>query len=104
MATFSTSQQETNRKILEDLQLKKQQLSKTNILGPISTPQLHIPSLQPISLSSENSSRTTAYNLTTQSLGFFIIQDSVCGNSILPVIPRFENTTPVPQATPAKPK
>lgn len=96
---------ETNRKILEDLQLKKQQLSKTsNILGTsiISSPQLHIPNLQPISLS-ENSSRT-AYNLTTQAIGFFIVQDSLCGNTILPVIPRFENTTPVPQATTAKPK
>lgn len=98
---------ETNRKILEDLQIKKQQLTKTNILGTttIQSPQLYSQSnFQQFSLPSENSSRTAAYNLTTQSLGFFIIQDSVCGNSILPVIPRFDNPPTVPQNSAAKPK
>lgn len=41
-----------------------------------------------------NTSRAAWTQATSQSFGFFVHQDSVFGNSILPVLPRFENGPP----------
>lgn len=39
-----------------------------------------------------SSSRTAWTQANNQSFGFFIPQDSVFGNNILPVLPRFDTT------------
>lgn len=112
-----------NRKILEDLQIKKNLLQKG--VGPVSTIpgiinsnplsmplvsififtsqcrvvflmcyifQLMQTGIQQQTDSVQNNSSRTAWNLATnQSSGFFVPQDSVFGNNILPVLPRFDN-------------
>ncbi|CAH1732578.1 SOSS complex subunit C homolog B-like [Aphis gossypii] len=71
-----------NRKILEDLELKKQILLKT---GAIPTPP---------TVSHPTTQGTSECHFqraqTLQSTGFFINTDSAFGNSLLPVLPRFE--------------
>jgi len=71
-----------NRKILEDLELKKQILLKT---GVVPTP----PTVShPTTPGTSDSHFQRAQAL--QSAGFFITTDSAFGNSILPVLPRIE--------------
>ncbi|XP_060861079.1 SOSS complex subunit C homolog isoform X1 [Metopolophium dirhodum] len=71
-----------NRKILEDLELKKQILLKT---GAVPTP----PTVShPTTPGTSDSHFQRAQAL--QSAGFFITTDSAFGNSILPVLPRIE--------------
>lgn len=70
-----------NRKILEDLELKKQLLLKT---GAAPTPTVTHPTTP--GTSDSHFQRAQAL----QSTGFFITTDSAFGNSILPVLPRIE--------------
>lgn len=96
-----------NRKILEELQLKKQFLLKhgagsnlnspSSILPLVSTPTNTIPfntapaaSLVPDSHSS-SAARAALHSAHSQSFAYFVSQDSSFGNLILPVLPRFEN-------------
>lgn len=111
---FNSNQLDTNRKILEDLHQKKQSLEKSFSGNSKSTPTV-APGVQgnPISggisyqQNSQNNftdfnsvSQRTGWTLSTltTSFGFFIPQESLFGNSNLPVIPRFDtpkSTTPV---------
>lgn len=102
----SNSQADVTKKILEDIQIKKQLLQKgvspvTSNIG--ATPAgLTIPQyVQATTQSQANQPAESTINATTkavynqalsQSYGFFIPQDSLFGNSIIPVLPRFENT------------
>lgn len=102
----SNAQADVTKKILEDIQIKKQLLQKgvspvTSNIG--ATPAgLTIPQyVQATSQSQTNQPVESTINATTkavynqalsQSYGFFIPQDSLFGNSIIPVLPRFENT------------
>ncbi|CAO1378414.1 unnamed protein product [Diamesa hyperborea] len=81
------SQQEINsRKILENLNFKKQQLEKG--INPASTPlSLNQPKEPVINLSA----RATYTTAQTTSFGYFVETDSSFGNSILPVLPRFND-------------
>ncbi|CAD7089744.1 unnamed protein product [Hermetia illucens] len=107
--TISAQQEINNRKILEDLQLKKQLLQKgvspvvtsipnlTVVSANPSMPQFLPSAPQPAQQADSpvNTTARTAWNqANTQSFGFFVPQDSVFGNSILPVLPRFENNLP----------
>ncbi|XP_050421901.1 SOSS complex subunit C homolog [Adelges cooleyi] len=71
-----------NRKILEDLEIKKQLLLKT---GAVPTPPTVLHSTTP-GTSDSHFQRTQVL----QSTGFFITTDSAFGNSILPVLPRID--------------
>jgi SOSS complex subunit C len=74
-----------NRKILEDIQLKKQLLQKA---GPGLA--LHVNAVT--AAQQQTASQQSQYNLAvSQSLGFYIPTDSAHGNSVLPVLPRFDN-------------
>lgn len=103
----SNAQADVTKKILEDIQIKKQLLQKgVNSVTPniTATPAgLTIPqyvqatsqaqSNQPVE-SSINATTKAVYNQAlSQSYGFFIPQDSLFGNNIIPVLPRFENTS-----------
>lgn len=103
--TISAQQEINNRKILEDLQIKKQLLQKgvTSVVAAIpnttiTTSNSSMPQFMPanpLQLQPDtpiNSTSRTAWNqANTQSFGFFVPQDSIFGNSILPVLPRFDN-------------
>ncbi|XP_077297102.1 SOSS complex subunit C homolog B [Arctopsyche grandis] len=101
-----------NRKILEELHLKKQMLLKqgaTSNLGgssvsltstPITAP-LPVSTIPPISATAilpqmsdthmiNTSHRAALNNANATSCGFFVPQDSSFGNQILPVLPRFD--------------
>lgn len=90
-----------NRKILEELQLKKQLLLKQGavtapVIPLVPTPPGALPfSGAPATLLGENhttSAQRAALNSAhSQSFGFFVSQDSSFGNLILPVIPRFDS-------------
>lgn len=102
----SNAQADVTKKILEDIQIKKQLLQKgvSPVTPNISTTPagLTIPQyIQATSQSQSNPPADTSINATTkavwnqalsQSYGFFIPQDSLFGNSIIPVLPRFDNT------------
>lgn len=83
-----------NRKILEELQLKKQLLLKQGVqstLSPtslqgISSPNITTSDGHPMS----TAQRTALQTANAQSAGYFITQDSSFGNLILPVLPRFD--------------
>ncbi|XP_068242054.1 SOSS complex subunit C homolog isoform X2 [Palaemon carinicauda] len=82
------------RKILEELQLKKQLILKQGASQPLNTPAT---SAQPTGWSSGtdghiagNSQRSSLVQATSSSFGYFIHQDSSFGNFILPVLPRLE--------------
>lgn len=108
--TINAQQELNNRKILEDLQIKKQLLQKgvgpvaSTIPGIINTNPLSMPLFMQTGNQQQtqqqndavlnNSSRTAWNQATNQSSGFFVPQDSVFGNSILPVLPRFDTTNP----------
>ncbi|KYM80280.1 SOSS complex subunit C like protein [Atta colombica] len=88
-----------NRKILEELQLKKQMLLKQgvaptlNTLGVSSTGSVsNIPATQSndgVAMSA--SARAALHNAHAASFGYFVTQDSSFGNLILPVLPRNHN-------------
>ncbi|KAH8373380.1 hypothetical protein KR009_004584 [Drosophila setifemur] len=110
--TTSAQQAETNRKILEEIQTKKQLLAGGIINLGISN-QMPSPQLlgQPTTVTPDfqlgvggvtsNATPTAraAFNPTSSTtLGFFVSQDSYFGNSFLPVLPRLE---PLPSTVPA---
>lgn len=85
-----------NRKILEDLLLKKQMLLKQGVVPTLSPSAINAPVLpQPPSMTPEqqqmNMMQRNAQNLAASSITFYITTDSNSGNQILPVIPRLEN-------------
>lgn len=101
--TINAQQEINNRKILKDLQINKQLLEKGVVPGiTASSPNLNMPSF----IQSGTQQQTTDFTLgpslrstqawtqaTNQSFGFFVPQDSLFGNSILPVLPRIDNQT-----------
>lgn len=103
MAYQATNAREiANRKILEDLQLKKQLLLKQGVVPNLSstpiTPSIQVgtPTNIPANVAPDvhvmsSTQRAALIHAHTQSFGFFVPQDSSFGNSILPVLPRFEN-------------
>lgn len=85
------------RKILEDLQLKKQMILKQGASQALNTPP---PQQTATGWSSGtdghiagNSSQRQVQQTTAQSFGYFVSQDSSFGNFILPVLPRLEPKT-----------
>lgn len=93
-----SAQQETTRKILEDLQIKKQLLQKgvsppIPILPTTNSMTQFMPTTQvPIPTTTDTIPlNSTARSANSNSNGFFIPQDSIFGNSILPVLPRLDN-------------
>lgn len=96
----STAQQaDVTKKILEDIQNSKKQLLQKGVAS--NSAGLTIPQYiqannqsQP-GQTSDSSINATAKAVLTQALnssyGFFIAQDSLFGNSIIPVLPRFDS-------------
>lgn len=85
-----------NRKILEELQLKKQLLIKQGVASTLNSsnfPGLGSTTVQSSDGHSMNSHQQRAALQTAhaQSMGYFISQDSLFGNLILPVLPRFNS-------------
>ncbi|XP_067009204.1 SOSS complex subunit C homolog isoform X2 [Anabrus simplex] len=89
-----------NRKILEELQLKKQLLLKQGVQTTLSTPNITTPVLGPGSGAAamipegyviSSSQRAALQHANSQSFGYFVPQDSSFGNLILPVLPRYES-------------
>ncbi|KAH8328267.1 hypothetical protein KR067_007524 [Drosophila pandora] len=115
--TTSAQQADTTRKILEEIQTKKQLLAGGIINLGINT-QMSTPQLlgQPTTVTPDfqlgvggiaaNATPTAraAFNPTSSTtLGFFVPQDSYFGNSFLPVLPRLEplpSSIATPPATP----
>ncbi|XP_014214176.1 SOSS complex subunit C-like [Copidosoma floridanum] len=90
-----------NRKILEELQLKKQMLLKQGVQQSLGS-SLNIPSIITSSATSQQSGdganmtsmqRAALLNAHAHSTGYFITQESSFGNLILPVLPRFNETS-----------
>ncbi|XP_053681869.1 SOSS complex subunit C homolog B isoform X2 [Sabethes cyaneus] len=102
------SSTDVTKKILEDIQIKKQLLQKgvSSVSSNITVTPAGLTIPQYIQATNQTQSTLTVEtNINTatkavwnqalnQSYGFFIPQDSLYGNSIIPVLPRFENTTP----------
>lgn len=83
---------EVNQRILEDLQLKKQQLQKGGA-STATTSSVVIPGyMQMSTVSDPNPVAPVSVATNQQSFGYFIPQDSAFGNTILPVLPRYETT------------
>lgn len=86
----------TNRKILEDLQLKKQLLLKQGVASTLNSSSLPVLGSTNINNSESHANamssvqRAALQQANAQSMGYFISQDSSFGNLILPVIPRFD--------------
>lgn len=82
MAFFGiNSQQEVNQRILEDLQIKKQLLQKGGASSVV------IPQYMQMSVSEPSAAPLST---SSQTFGYFITTDSAFGNTILPVLPRFD--------------
>lgn len=96
-----------NRKILEELQIKKQLLLKQGAANNLnSSPQIPLSintgntlstpfsTAQAANLIAEShnqsAQRAALHSANSQSFAFFITQDSSFGNLILPVLPRFD--------------
>lgn len=83
-----------NRKILEDLQLKKQLLLKQGVAPTLTSTALPVLGSPTVAIadgfSMSSVQRTALQAANSQSTGFFITQDSSFGNYILPVLPRFD--------------
>ncbi|KAJ8951519.1 hypothetical protein NQ318_000216 [Aromia moschata] len=90
----NTQRELANRKILEELQLKKQLLLKQGVASTLNSsalPVLGSTTVQSSDGHSMNSAQRAALQTAnTQSTGYFISQDSSFGNLILPVLPRFD--------------
>ncbi|KAF2355116.1 SOSS complex subunit C [Trinorchestia longiramus] len=89
------------RKILEDLQFKKQMFLKQGVSQAL-TPASNIHQSTGWQSGTDghlagtgNSQRSTLLTATAHSFGSFIAQDSSFGNSILPVLPRLDPTPPL---------
>ncbi|EGI60278.1 PREDICTED: SOSS complex subunit C homolog isoform X1 [Acromyrmex echinatior] len=88
-----------NRKILEELQLKKQMLLKQGVAPTLNTLGVSSTgSVSNIAATQSNdgvamtaSARAALHNAHAASFGYFVTQDSSFGNLILPVLPRFDN-------------
>ncbi|GJQ83208.1 hypothetical protein Trydic_g18232 [Trypoxylus dichotomus] len=82
-----------SRKILEELQLKKQLLLKQGVASSLNCqlPSLGSPNITTSDGHSMSSAQRAALQTANaQSAGYFISQDSSFGNLILPVLPRFD--------------
>ncbi|KAJ8921560.1 hypothetical protein NQ315_010465 [Exocentrus adspersus] len=83
-----------NRKILEELQLKKQLLLKQGVASTLNASALPVLGSTPTQSTDGHSmnslQRAALQTANTQSTGFFISQDSSFGNLILPSISGFE--------------
>lgn len=103
----NAQQADVTKKILEDIQNSKKQLLQKGVTSNINSsnsagltiPQYIQANSQPQpSQPSDSSINATAKAVWTQaqsqSYGFFVAQDSLFGNSIIPVLPRFDNTPP----------
>ncbi|EFN86335.1 SOSS complex subunit C homolog [Harpegnathos saltator] len=96
----SNSRELQNRKILEELQLKKQMLLKQGV-APSLTSSLAVSSTGSASnisttqssdgIAMSASQRAALHNAHAASFGYFVTQDSSFGNLILPVLPRFDS-------------
>lgn len=100
-----------SRKILQEIQLKKQLLLKQGAVPSLNStpaPILPLATTPPGTISfagipgapvnslfaetpNTSAQRTALHAAHSQSFGFFITQDSSFGNLILPVVPRIEN-------------
>ncbi|XP_066594226.1 SOSS complex subunit C homolog [Prorops nasuta] len=85
-----------NRKILEELQLKKQMLLKQGVAptlnNPITVPSAaSTPNLPSTQSSDGVTMRASQWAAHTASFGYFVTTDSSFGNLILPVLPRFDS-------------
>ncbi|XP_012530742.2 SOSS complex subunit C homolog [Monomorium pharaonis] len=90
-----------NRKILEELQLKKQMLLKQGVAPSLGVTSLGVSSTGSASnvvgtqsndgVAMSASQRAALHNAHAASFGYFVTQDSSFGNLILPVLPRFDN-------------
>ncbi|XP_062136395.1 SOSS complex subunit C homolog isoform X1 [Drosophila sulfurigaster albostrigata] len=109
-------QAETNRKILEEIQTKKQlliglgnttnQMPAPQLLGQTVTVSADFPQTVGVATNAGGAigAPRSAFNPTSSTtLGFFVPQDSYFGNSFIPVLPRLEPlpTTPTTPTTPA---
>jgi len=90
-----------NRKILEEIQLKKKMLLKQGVQETLG-PSLNItPTITPSSSGQQSGDgnnmtsmqRAALLNAHANSTGYFITQDSSFGNLILPVLPRFNENS-----------
>ncbi|KAL3277222.1 hypothetical protein HHI36_012572 [Cryptolaemus montrouzieri] len=84
-----------NRKILEELHLKKQILLKQGTASALSATALPVLGSTAVVHSTDSHPvnshhRQALIQANAQSTGFFISQDSSFGNLILPVLPRFD--------------
>lgn len=91
----SNRQEIQNRKILEDIQLQKKQLLLKQGTVQSAGNQSFGGTIGGMGTSSEahilpSSQRSALQTAHGQSFGYFITQDSLFGNLILPVIPRLE--------------
>ncbi|XP_056633310.1 SOSS complex subunit C homolog [Diorhabda sublineata] len=84
-----------NRKILEELQIKKQLLLKQGVASTLNSAALPVLGSTTVQSSDGHSmnplQRTALQTANAQSTGYFITQDSSFGNLILPVLPRFDS-------------
>lgn len=102
----STTTPSTNpqRKILEDLQFKKQMLLKQGVSQALvpSTTAAQTTGWQSGTdghlAGSGSSQRATHLAATANSSGYFVSQDSSFGNIILPVLPRLDPLPAAPKA------
>ncbi|XP_031628077.1 SOSS complex subunit C homolog B isoform X2 [Contarinia nasturtii] len=99
--TINAQQELNNRKILEDLQHKKQLILQKGLMQVNSQPTIGISPQQPQQSPSHdllspgsNLGRAAWVQANSQSFGFFVAQDSMFGNNILPVLPRPQPNPP----------
>jgi hypothetical protein len=82
------NQEEENRKLLENLQMRKNILQQSAVARPPVTPAGRIvPPASTVSLGQANQLLSEAHS---SSLGYYVVTDSKFGNSILPAIPRYK--------------
>ncbi|KAK4883213.1 hypothetical protein RN001_006532 [Aquatica leii] len=85
-----------NRKILEDLYLKKQILLKQGVASTLNSSSIatvvsnNAPNTDGHANALSSMQRAALQQANAQSMGYFISQDSSFGNFVLPVIPRFD--------------
>lgn len=98
MAFPAQQQADVTKKILEDIQNSKKQLLQKGVTpnsAGLTIPQYIQASNQSQGQTLDSSINATAKAVHTQAIvssyGFFIAQDSLFGNSIIPVLPRFDN-------------
>lgn len=100
---FPAQQADVTKKILEDIQNSKKQLLQKGV-APNSAGLMIPQYIQATNQSQSNQTSDSSINATAKavhtqacnsSYGFFIAQDSLFGNSIIPVLPRFDNVPSV---------